>query len=269
MPAHRNHPGDGARNEIHARHAARLRQPSLVDPHEFREWIAALPRRAIPCDRLSPTEVRHIGNRPVSAHHGGHRQNAQRDHLEQRSALGVEHREGVVGGKRDSHDAVTGGIGGPRDGRRAGYEVAECGGCESHDGAVAVVRRQVRDRLRLRELLRAGDAAQRESVGQQADGCDERAAVHGIDGDALDSGAAVERSTPQYDVVTPAEAIGRAVYADPDLSWSRAEAHAKHPVGEHALDASRCDALLGGDDARVGDFSARLRRVLGWICGRL
>src|SRR6267378_6822934 len=127
---------------------------------------------------------------------------------------------------------MAGDIRGPRDGGCTGHVVTKCGRCESHDGAVAVVRREVRDRLRLRELLGPGDPAQRELGGQPADGSDERAAVHGIDGDALDAGAAVERRASQYGIVMPAEAKHRAVHADPDLAWSRPEADAKHAVGE-------------------------------------
>src|SRR6266576_6817510 len=109
----------------------------------------------------------------------------------------------------------------------------------------------------MRELLRPRDAAAREVRGHLAHRAEKGAPIDRIDRDALHTRPAVERSAGAYDVVLPGQAVRRAMHGDPDLPRLRAEAHAKHPVAEHALHTGRRHALGRGDDARIGDFPSR------------
>ena len=268
MATDRNRLPGGARHQIHPRHIASLRDAACVHAHELGEWIAALRGRAILRGGLAAAHHRDVRDRTIPTDYRGHGQHAQRNGLEKHPAVGVENGERVVGGERQHSDPMTGSVRALRHCRGSGYVVAQGGRRPAHDRAVAaarprrdgiaVVGEQLGDRLGMRELLRPRDAAAREVRGHPAHRAEEGAPIYRIDRDALHTRPAVERSAGTYDVVLPGQAVRRAMHGDPDLPRLRAEAHAKHPIGKHALYAGRRHALRRGDRAGIGDFAPRL-----------
>ena len=258
MTPDRNDFPDGARHEVDAHHTAELRDAAGVHAHQLRERIAALFRRAIARTRFATPEVRDVRHRPLGVDDRGHGQDAERNGLQQRAVLRVEHRECIVRRQRHDDHAMSGRVRAQRDRGRAGHVIAERGGGPADGSAVAaVIGGDLGDRFRACEPVRPGGSTQGEIRRQAPDTRDQRPAGHGIDDDTLDSGAPIERGAAQHGVLAPAEMVRRTVDGDPDLFGTRPEPDAKHAVGEHALHAGRRHALGGRDSAGIGDLTER------------
>ena len=153
MAAHGNDFGHLSLHQIDASHAARLGNPTAVDPDQLSKRVAALLRGAIPRAGLGAAKIGDICDRSVCAHHRGHRQHTERHRFQQRAAVGVEDREGVVSRQGHHHHAVSGCVGASRYSGSTGDVVTELRRSPPRHDTVAVVGSQLRDGLRLRETL--------------------------------------------------------------------------------------------------------------------
>ena len=124
MAAHRNHRADRARHQIDARHVPGLRDATGIDADELREGITALGRRALSRTRFPAAEHRDVRHGSIVADHRGDRQHAQRNRLDQPTAVGVENGERVVGRERQHSDPMTGSVHALRDCGGSGDVVA-------------------------------------------------------------------------------------------------------------------------------------------------
>ncbi len=103
---------DGIAREVDARHAPRLGDPAIVDAYRLRPRVAALFRRALRGRRLGPTEYGDVGDARVRGDHGRDRFDAERDLADERSGIGVDDGERIVGGQREDGEpfAVSAGV---------------------------------------------------------------------------------------------------------------------------------------------------------------
>ena len=98
MATDRNRFSCRAGHEIDACDVPALRDATSVYAHQLRERIAALFGGAVSRGWLPPAHDRHVGDRSILAEHGGHRQDAERNGLEESAAVGVKDGDRIVGG---------------------------------------------------------------------------------------------------------------------------------------------------------------------------